>query len=83
LPNDYELRVVDVATGAMTPLASARGTAPLQVINFSPEGDRILFSRTDATNATSVWSVRVDGSGAQLLVTGVGWADWQWQPADR
>ena len=78
--NTYELRVVDVASGTVTTLASASGALPLAPIRFSPEGDRILFSRTEPNNATSLWSVKADGSDAQLLVTGTGWGDWQWQP---
>jgi Tol biopolymer transport system component len=78
--NTYELRVVDVASGTVTTLARASGAFPLAPIRFSPEGDRILFSRTEPNNATSLWSVNADGSDAQLLVTGTDWGDWQWQP---
>lgn len=78
--NTYELRVVDVASGTVTTLARASGALPLAPIRFSPEGDRILFSRTEPNNATSLWSVKADGFDAQLLVTGTGWGDWQWQP---
>ena len=76
-----ELRVVDVASGTVTSLASARGTDSLDVIKFSPEGDRILFEITSGTTvgATSLWSVSADGSDAQLLVTGTGWGDFDWQ----
>jgi Tol biopolymer transport system component len=78
----YELRVVDVASGTVTTLASASGGDHLGATRFSPEGDRILFSRSDADYVgTSLWSVHADGSDAQLLVTGTGWGDWQWQPA--
>ena len=62
-------------------LASATGASPLNPITFSPEGDRILFSRTEANGATSLWSVQVDGSDARLLVTGTDWGDWQPLPA--
>jgi WD40-like Beta Propeller Repeat len=80
----YELRVVDVASGTVTTLARESGAVPLGPIRFSPEGDRILFSKSD-TNfvGTSLWSVHVDGSDPQLLVTGTGWGDWQWQPPGR
>ena len=79
-----EIRVVDVASGAITSLASAPGTGSLDVIRFSPGGDRILFARLDANYAgTALWSVHSDGSDAQLLVAGTGWGDWQWQPADH
>lgn len=77
----YELRVVDVASGRVTTLARARGAFPLAPIRFSPEGDRILFSRTESNNETSLWSVNADGSDARLLVTGTGWGDWQSLPA--
>jgi Tol biopolymer transport system component len=78
----YELRVVDVTSGAVTTLASGSGVDHLGVIRFSPGGDRILFSRSDANYVgTSLWSVNVDGSDAQLLVTGTGWGDWQSLPA--
>jgi dipeptidyl aminopeptidase/acylaminoacyl peptidase len=65
----YELRVLDVASGTVTSLASATGIS-VSLIRFSPEGDRILFSKTDANDATSLWSVQADGSGTQLLVPG-------------
>jgi len=79
--NTYELRVVDVASGTVTTLARASGAFPVAPIRFSPEGDRILFSRTEPNNETSLWSVNADGSDAQLLVTGTGWGDWQSLPA--
>ncbi len=76
------VRVVDVASGAIRTLATASGGDGLGVIGFSPEGDRILLSRSDANNAgTSLWSVSADGSGGQQLVTGTGWGDWQSLPA--
>ena len=78
-----DLRLVDVATGAVTSLDVAAGTDALHVVSYSPEGDRILFSRIDASDVRSLWSVRVDGSDARSLVSGTDFADWQWQPADR
>lgn len=76
-----ELRVVDVASGAVTSLASAPGTYSLRVIKFSPEGDRVLYEVSSGTTVgpTSGWSVRADGSDAQLLVAGTGWGDFDWQ----
>ncbi len=51
-------------------------------VRFSPEGDRILFSRADASRTRrSLWSVRADGSDARQLVTGTDSGDWQWLPA--
>ena len=82
-----ELGVVDVASGTVTSVANTFGTDPLHgtdslhVIRFSPAGDRILFSRWDANNVTSLWSVRADGSDAHLLETGTNWGDWQPLPA--
>jgi Tol biopolymer transport system component len=78
-----DLRLVDVATGAVTALRVGAATDALFVISYSPEGDRILFSRIDASDARSLWSVRVDGSDARSVVTGTDFGDWQWQPADQ
>ena len=84
LPSADELRVVDVASGAVTTLVSPSGGDSLSVIGFSPEGDRILFSRWDPNGSgTALSSVRVDGSDPQLLVAGTGWGDWQSLPAGR
>ena len=69
------LRVVDVASGTVTSLTA--GGAAEHVIRFSPDGDRILFSRTNANDVASLWSIRADGSEPQRLVTGTGWGDWQ------
>jgi hypothetical protein len=45
--NSTELRVVDLATGTVTLLVETDGSDMLSVLDFSPEGDRILFSRTE------------------------------------
>jgi Tol biopolymer transport system component len=74
-----DLRVVDPSSGHVTTLTSARSMRPL---SFSPEGDRILFSRTDAADVPSLWSVHVDGSDVRLIVGGAGSGDWQWLPGD-
>ena len=71
---DQEVRVVEVATGALTTLATDNGIDVFRVIGFSPEGDRILFTWPEAD---SLWSADADGSGIQLLVRGTNWADWQ------
>jgi DNA-directed RNA polymerase specialized sigma24 family protein len=44
----------------------------LSIIEFSPQGDRILFS-----NDESLWSVSASGSEPQLLVSGVDTGDRQ------
>ena len=73
------IRVVDVASGSVTSVAKARAGEFLYVLAFSPDGDRILFARRDATTyeEASLWSVNSDGSDPRLLVTGTGWGDWQ------
>jgi len=76
-----ELRVIDVASGAVSTLASASDPVSLDPIRFSSDGDRLLFSETDANNESSLWSANVDGSDPQVLVTGTGWGDWQVAPA--
>jgi Tol biopolymer transport system component len=78
-----EVRVVDVATGTVTTLSRSTKYYPANpTIRFSPEGDRVLFSRTDAGGETSLWSIRVDGSDARRLVSGTDWGDWQWRPPE-
>ena len=70
----HELRMVDVATGTVTLLAETDGS----VIEFSPDGDRILFARTEdgGNGVSSLWSVNADGSNPRRLVTGTAWGDW-------
>lgn len=72
-----ELRVVDVATTKVTSLAGEGGVDTLGVIEFSPVGDQILFSRTGAQGVTSLWRVQADGSDPRRLVAGSDWGDWQ------
>jgi len=66
-----ELRVLDLATGTVTSLAGMGGSDLLMAIDFSPDGDRILFSRTedDGSDVWSLWSVNADGSDVRRLVT--------------
>ena len=74
-----ELRVMDVATGTVTSLAGMGGSDQIIVIAFSPEGDQILFSRTEdrGNGVRSLWSIHADGSDLRRLVTGTNWGDWQ------
>jgi Tol biopolymer transport system component len=76
--NGTELRVVDVATGMVTLLAERDGSDILSVLDFSPEGDRILFSRTEDSGdgVSSLWSVNADGSDLRRLVAGTALGDW-------
>jgi Tol biopolymer transport system component len=72
--------MLDVATGTVTLLAERDGSERLSAIDFLPEGDRILFSRTEDRGVSSLWSIHADGSDLRLLVaeTGGSWAgDWQ------
>ncbi len=82
MPSSFELRVVDVSSGDVTPLAAEPGILP---IRFSSDGDRILIAAEDADSAESgLWSLKAaDGSDLQLLVPGTDWGDWQPQPAEE
>jgi Tol biopolymer transport system component len=77
--DDTELRVRDVATGTVTSLVNLSGSERLRVIEFSPEGDRILFSRTEDmdSSVSSLWSINADGSDLRRLVSRIEWADWR------
>jgi Tol biopolymer transport system component len=71
-----ELLVRDVATGADTSLVDVTRSEWLEVIEFSPNGDRILFTRSDADGgAYSLWSIGADGSDLRRLLDGIDWAD--------
>jgi Tol biopolymer transport system component len=78
----HQLRVLDVATGSVTLLAEWEGSEWLSLIDFSPKGQRILFSRTSDAGAgpSSLWSINADGSGLERLVVGTAWGDW-WSPS--
>jgi Tol biopolymer transport system component len=70
--------VLDVATGTVTLLTESEGSEWLSVIEFSPEGDRVLFSRTEdgGSGVSSLWSVNADGSDLRRLVAGTAVGDW-------
>ena len=70
-----ELRVVDVANGKVTSL-TALGSAG-HIISFSPDGNRILFSRANGRDVGSLWTIQIDGTGARRLVAGADWGEWQ------
>jgi Tol biopolymer transport system component len=73
-----QLRVLDVATGMVTLVTEAEASDMLEVIDFSLEGDRILFSRIEdrQLGEASLWSVNTDGSDLRRLVAGTAWGDW-------
>jgi Tol biopolymer transport system component len=77
-PYVTELRVIDLATGTVTSLADMGGSDWIWVIEFSPEGDQILFSRVGegSLGVSSLWSIHADGSDPRRLVTGTRWGDW-------
>jgi Tol biopolymer transport system component len=76
--NWNQLRVLDVATGTVKLLADAGGSDTLEVIDFSPERDRIFFSRMKdgRIGVGSLWSVNADGSDLRRLVAVTAWGDW-------
>jgi WD40-like Beta Propeller Repeat len=78
-PYASEIHMLDVATGTVTSLIGANGSDRLSVLEFSPDGGRILFSRTEnrGKGASSLWSIRTEGSDARLLVAGTGSGDWR------
>jgi Tol biopolymer transport system component len=66
---EIELRLIDLATGSVSPVTEGEPRGELEAGAFTPQGDRILFSKTAATG-WSLWSVGVDGSDAHLIVDG-------------
>ncbi|MGH2526142.1 MAG: TolB family protein [Actinomycetota bacterium] len=71
-----ELLVRDVATGADTSLVDVPLSERLNVLEFSSDGERILFTRSDADGgARSLWSIGADGTDLRRLVDGIEWAD--------
>jgi WD40-like Beta Propeller Repeat len=75
----HQLLLLDVATGTVTVLVDKGGSEWLSVIDFSPEDDRILFSRTEDEGAgvSSLWSINADGSDLRRLVPRINWAGWR------
>ncbi|HEX2032053.1 MAG TPA: hypothetical protein VHL78_11740 [Actinomycetota bacterium] len=70
-----QLRMLDVATGRVTLVTEVTRSETLDVIDFSPDGDRILFSRED-DGSSSLWSINADGTDLRRLVAGTAWGDW-------
>jgi dipeptidyl aminopeptidase/acylaminoacyl peptidase len=74
----WQLWVLDLSTGTVSVLAEADGSDMLEVIDFSPEGDRIHFSRMKDGRIYegSLWSVNADASDLRRLVAVTAWGDW-------
>ena len=76
---ESQLRMLDVATGTVTVLVEEDGSDQLEVVDFSPEGDRILFARIEdgRIGVGSLWSVNADRSDApRRLIAVTAWGDW-------
>ncbi len=76
-----ELFVVDVATGATRRLRPVDAAQPA----WSPGGKRIVYwSGDEGPTASSLWTIRPDGSGLRRLTSGP-YADWApaWSPDGR
>jgi hypothetical protein len=82
-----ELRVIDVATASVSTPVPA-GVDPMRILEFSPDGDRILFSTSGRDGRPSaLWSMAADGSDLQQLVMAtnegsIANGDWQPVPVD-
>ena len=68
-----KFRMFDLETGEVTLLIEIEGSEVNDLIAFSPEGDRILFSTYDDAG---LWSINADGSDLRRLVKGTFWGDW-------
>jgi Tol biopolymer transport system component len=84
---ERSLRIAEVESGSVTSIVTADASTNFGPLAFSPAGDRILYARWEQDDTTGIfsnqalWTIRLDGSDAELLVTGTDWGDWQWLPA--
>ena len=69
---ETELHVRDVATGADSSLFDVPESDSLNVVEFTPDGERILFTWR-AGDRTSLWSIAADGSDSRRLIDGIEW----------
>lgn len=71
----------------MTTLLDREASEGFMPVEFSPEGDRILLTRSvgdgpdSLWDIRSIWSIGIDGSEPRLIVDGASWGDWQAVPA--
>jgi len=71
--NPADLTVMDVETGAVERLA--HGTAfDFYEPFFSPDGNRIHFTRWNLEERPDLWTIPVDGGPPELLLEDLGWA---------
>ena len=66
-PEGNGLRIMDIATKKITPIASGYDNFPL----WSPRGDLIMFSR-QAAGSYEIYTIKPDGSGLRQLTHGRG-----------
>ena len=66
---DYDIFVVDLATGIQTPLTDTEGKDYLP--RFSPNGQHIVFV-SDRNGGDSIWMMNADGSEPVQLSQDVG-----------
>ena len=71
---ETELLVRDVATGADSSLFDVPESDSLNVVEFTPDGERILFTWRKG-DRTSLWSIAADGSDSRRLIDRIEWAD--------
>ena len=72
--------MIERSGSALTRLLTVERGTSLGIIGFSPQGDRILFSRDEDYQGEGprreLWSVGVDGSNDRLVVAGTIDGDW-------
>ena len=76
-PTTWKLEVIDVATGEVITILTARETERLEPFWFSPDGGRVLFHRGEEPGEGSLWSAGSDGSDLRLIVANVAKGHWQ------
>ena len=72
-----DLKVMDVVTGTEKTLAADFPYAAWPPHSWSPDGDRILFSRGADPESAGLWTVDADGGTPTLLVEGATVGEWQ------
>lgn len=75
----HELRVFDMVTGTTRALARNDSRYGLWPIEFSSDGNQILYAKSErrGVGVVSLWTVEANGSHPHRLVAGTGWGDWR------